>query len=448
MDTTKGRQNWTRWFGVLWLVGICWLGYNAISRELVEGTLILEGQTVPGLIIETWREVTSTDDETNSIVYDHVAKYKYRVPDGREFTKDTFISNKLRKKIANESVWPYPIEVQYLPSDPTVSVIKGEGHSIVGWLFGELGILIIFLCILSIPGILWVRRVETPKEKQSNKHIFIWKDFSEWKSALEDIYKEILTPEFKDKIRKKATLIKHYDNSIPFKELSGHSIDSIITDDKIKEFRQRYSHIRVYHGCRPTNVQSYYEKGILLLSKDEQIECFRTKFPSGDYPELTEEMLQQSIEKTAPYSVDSDGELCLAIDDRQIIKQAGLYLIYGGEYLGGIVTCLPVENTEKYDSVLRKNGTPTLFEINLPNKTKYVSDPKIRSMYDRMLTEWLYNIAHSMTESNLYDNTFPLYEILPPKYIYSHYHPKKIPDPRMGFKIYNAETGEYEDTET
>lgn len=447
VDTTKGRPNWTRWFGVLWLVGICWLGYNAISRGLVRGTLILEGQTVPGLIIETWREVTATNDETNKIIYDHVAKYKYRVPDGREFTEDTFISNKLRKKIANEGVWPYPIEVQYLPSDPTVSVIKGEGHSIVGWLFGEIGILIIFLCILSIPGILWVRRVETPKEKQKNNRIFIWKDFREWKSVLEDMYREFLTPELKDKIRQNAPLIEYCDDPTPFKELSGHSIDSIITDDKINEFRQRYSHIRVYHGCRPTDPQSYYEKGILPLIalKDVQVNRFREIFLNGDFPELTEEMLQQSIKKVG----QKDDDLCLAIDDRHIIKRAGHYLIYGGEYLGNLVTYLSVESTKKYDSVLRKIGKPTVFEINLPNTTEYVSDDKIWRLYSRMLTEWLYNIAHSRTESNLLDSTFSLNEPLPPEYIHKHYNfTVKIPDPLMGYKIYNAKTGEYEDSET
>lgn len=449
VDTTKGRPNWTRWFGVLWLVGICWLGYNAISKELVRGTLILEGQTVPGFIIETWREVAATDDETNRIVYDHVAKYKYRVPDGREFIEDTFISNKLRKKIANEGVWPYPIEVQFLPSDPTVSVIKGEGHSIAGWIFGELGILIIFLCILSIPGILWVRRVETPKEKQKNSRIFIWKAFSEWRSVLEDMYRDILTPELEAKVRQSATDIKHGDDTETFEKLSGHLIDSMITTEKINEFRQRYSHIRVYHGCRTTDVQSYREKGLLLLSKDEQIERFRSIFLRGGYPELTEEMLKQSIQEVASLKKDAESDLCLGIDDKFIIKYCGHYLIYGCEYLGNLVSQLPVENIEKYRAVLRKIGKPTLIEINLPNTTKYnVEDNNIWELISEMLTGWAYCLSHSRTQPHRLDSTVTLFEPLPPEYICSCYHPIKIIDPFMRYKIYDAKTGEYEDSET
>lgn len=143
--------------GVLWLLGICCLAYYTVSKELDTFALIQEGKTVPGLIIDTWTDIEG-DDETNVLIYIQGVTYKYRVPDGREFTKDAEISEKLRKKIANERVWPYPIEVEYLPAKPTVSSIKGEGLGIVGWAFGELGILLLLLVLLSVPGIFLIRR--------------------------------------------------------------------------------------------------------------------------------------------------------------------------------------------------------------------------------------------------------------------------------------------------
>ena len=282
-----------------------------------------------------------------------------------------------------------------------------------------------------------------------NNHIFIWKDFNEWKPVLEDMFEDILIPELEAKVRQSATDIIYGDDTETFEKLSGYSIDSMITPEKINEFRQRYSHIRVYHGCRTTDVQSYREKGLLLLSKDEQIERFRSIFLSGDHPELTEEKLQQSIQEVDSLKKDAESELCLGIDDKFINKYCGHYLIYGCEYLGNLVSQLPVENIEKYRAVLRKIGKPTLIEINLPNTTKYnVEDNNIWGWISEMLTGWTYCLSHSRTQPHRLDSTVTLFEPLPPEYICSCYHPIKIIDPLMGYKIYDAKTGKYEDSET
>ena len=280
----------------------------------------------------------------------------------------------------------------------------------------------------------------------SSERIFIWKAFSEWRSVLEDMYRDILAPELEAKVRQSATDIKYGDDTETFEKLSGHSIDSMITKEKIDEFRQRYSHIRVYHGCRTTDVQSYYEKGILpsIALKDVQVARFREIFLSGRFPELTEEMLQQSIETVGPKSED----LCLVIDDRFIIEYCGHYLIYGSEYLSNLVSQLPIKNIEPYRSELRKIGKPTFFGINLLNTTEYISDGIIWILISEMLTRWIYCMAHSSTQSHYFDCTVSLTKPLLAEYIYSHYHPTKIVDPLMRNKIYNAETREYEDIET
>jgi hypothetical protein len=155
-------------------------------------------------------------------------------------------------------------------------------------------------------------------------------------------------------------------------------------------------------------------------------------------------MLQQSIKELAPYS-DDDGELCLAIDDRFIIEFCGLYLIYGSEYLAGLVIQLPIENTKKdqYLFALRKIGKPTFLEINLPNTSEYVRDNVIWEIIQEMLTGWPYCLANSRTHPHHLDCTVSLSKPLLPKHICSHYHPRKIQDNHMGHKIYDAETGEY-----
>ncbi len=77
-----------------------------------------------------------------------------------------------------------------------------------------------------------------------NNRIFIWKDFSEWKSALEGMFPDILTPELDAKVKQNAESINGWFGQIRCEELIGQPMDSIVTDNKIDEFRQQYSHIR------------------------------------------------------------------------------------------------------------------------------------------------------------------------------------------------------------
>ncbi len=254
-----------------------------------------------------------------------------------------------------------------------------------------------------------------------DNRVFSFKATREWKPLLENMFKDNLDPKF---------------------ESSDQPIDLLIDENKVDEFRRRYSHIRAYHACRPENVSSYYDNGLLLSNKNAQIKRFRSFFLGGKFPELTEEMLQQSIKELAPYSC-ADGELCLALDDRFIIKHCGNYLIYGSEYLTCLITQLPIANTKKYSAVLRGIGTPTFVEIDLPNTSEYVSDSIICVVIDEMIQRWQHCVANSTLDCSYLDCTISILKPLHPKHICSHYHPKKIPDPKMGGKVYDAETGKH-----
>ncbi|MBN2591156.1 MAG: hypothetical protein JXA96_14915 [Sedimentisphaerales bacterium] len=275
-----------------------------------------------------------------------------------------------------------------------------------------------------------------------SKNIFIWKNFTEWKPVLEKMFPDILTDEFIDKIKQNKNLIKYHDDPI-FDELANKEMDSIVTYKKIVEFRRHYSHIRMYHGCRPVDVQRYYREGIKPCEEmgNIQIDRFREIFLSDDFPELTEEMLQESIKIIN--NPPPDTGVHFIIDDNCMIERCGHYLIYGSEYLQGLVNNLPVKDKEKYRSVLRGIGKPTFLEVNLPNTNDFVEDIRIFKILDRMLRLWVYNIAHNGTTSgDFYYGTVIMKE-LQPEYICSDYHPKKIKDSLMGNKYYNTETGEY-----
>lgn len=279
-------------------------------------------------------------------------------------------------------------------------------------------------------------------KKPDENSVFKWKDFAQWRPVLEGMFGGILaTPEVQARAGQADT--EYGLSSVDFEKITGHSVDSLLNSDAVTEFRRLYPFIRVYHACRPTDVQIYYKKGLLpsIDVKDIQINRFREIFLSGRFPKLTEEMFQQSIEKRG----SADEDLCLGIDDNWIIEFTGHYLIYGSEYLSTLVSQLPVKDVEPYLSELRKAGKPTFIEINLPNTIDYdVKDGDILELLYDMITTWIDNVAHSRAESGPLDCTFSIKRPIPPEHICGDYNPPRIPDSINGRRIYITETGEYE----
>jgi hypothetical protein len=277
--------------------------------------------------------------------------------------------------------------------------------------------------------------------------VFIWKDFKEWKPALEGMFPDILTRELEAKVRQQKPRVEDDEDSGPFEQVSGHSLDESITHDKISEFGLLYPHVRFYHACRPVNVQSYYEKGILFLRRDEQVERFKDIFlRSRRFPELTDDMLKQSIEAVDSLKKDAEAELCFVLDDRWIIEQCGHYLIYGSEYLSDLVSQLrPVGDVEPYRRELRRIGTPTMLKVNLPNTPDNVQNATIRGIIRDMLIEWVWCLSEGKAQSHVSWRDLARGRPLPPEHIRGHYTPARIPDPLNRPRVYITETGEYED---
>lgn len=284
------------------------------------------------------------------------------------------------------------------------------------------------------------------RRRQKPRHVFIWKDFQEWKPALEGMFPEILTPELEDKIRQEKPTVDDDEDSRPLEQRSGHSLDEIVIDDKVNDFRLLYSHVRFFHACRPVDVQTYREKGILLLKRGEQIERFKDIFlRSGRFPELTEGMLKQSIQAVDSLKKDAEAELCFVLDDRLTIEHCGTYLIYGSEYLCNLVSQLPGGDKESYRRELRRIGTPTILKINLPNTPDNIAGPTIKGIIRDMLIGWVQCLSYGKTQSHVSWRDLARGRPLPPEQIYDHFHPPEIPDPFNRQKIYITRTGEYED---
>lgn len=120
-----------------------------------------------------------------------------------------------------------------------------------------------------------------------------------------------------------------------------------------------FTHIQLYHLCRPKNVQTYYEKGLLAVSFDESADAFRAIF--SDYPC---EELANSIEAvrrpTEPKRADA------ALDDRFLLESARHYGEYGSEVLQAFANRLPPRNGTVPKDRLANVGDPVFVILNVP----------------------------------------------------------------------------------
>jgi hypothetical protein len=143
-------------WGVAWILGACWFWYYLVGNPLDELALIRGAQVAAGFIVDTWEDVEDGDE--GGTHWFHGVTYTYRTPDGREFTQSIKNGSGRLKDELQDLQQPYPIEVEYLPDNPTVSRIKGNGcDSITEWLWRKVGLGSLILTLFVSPGIVLLR---------------------------------------------------------------------------------------------------------------------------------------------------------------------------------------------------------------------------------------------------------------------------------------------------
>ena len=144
-------------WGVAWVAGVCLLSYALLGNPLDELALIQRARTVPGWMIDTWEYCDGESDAGEALWY-HGATYTYRLPDGREFTQTTGVRPGRLKDEFFDLQQPYPVEVEYLPEDPTVSRIRGDGSdSVSDFIWRKVGLGGLLLAMFLLPGIVLLR---------------------------------------------------------------------------------------------------------------------------------------------------------------------------------------------------------------------------------------------------------------------------------------------------
>lgn len=202
--------------------------------------------------------------------------------------------------------------------------------------------------------------------------------------------------------------------------------DSEIDSQLVKKFYDDFTHIRVYHICRPVDPQAYLKQGLHL----------------SDYSELLNQLVINAkqfcgidLENThLDYAKDDIGNfhekrVFVVLDDQNIINRSGHYAIYGSEYLVAVAVCIKSKFGIFGKDYLKKFGTPTVYEILLD-----IDDISEQELND--LTCAVNNSIFHKGNSDTIDFTFELYKAINAEKIVSLYHPTKIKDPLEKYLSY------------
>ena len=148
----------TAFWGIVLLVGALWFWHALVGNPLDDLALIRRAHIAPGFIVDTWEDAESGDE--GGTHWFHGALYTFRLPDGREITQRTRDGSGRLKARFRDLTHPVPIEVEYIPDNPTVSRIKGSGSpTVFDWLWRKLALIGLLLALLLAPGYSMLRSV-------------------------------------------------------------------------------------------------------------------------------------------------------------------------------------------------------------------------------------------------------------------------------------------------
>ena len=192
-----------------------------------------------------------------------------------------------------------------------------------------------------------------------------WQAMERWRSALWPTLQphvggfrgEPVRPEMRLPARARATFVRRLRRATTIKALAA-------------VLPRHYDAVRLFHGCRPTDVTSYYARGLEPLDCAVADALALSVYGDGAFPEVTADEVRCAIA-----DVGSDlrqGRVYFCFDARELVERCGHYLIYGSEYLCSVGASLIRQRRLRdgwatdYRQALTRRGTPTLFACDLP----------------------------------------------------------------------------------
>jgi hypothetical protein len=256
------------------------------------------------------------------------------------------------------------------------------------------------------------------------KMTFVWEQIEKWLPLVVADNDDLLGEAFLHRYRAAGSTRIYADDLSRFRAFfTGIGSDPVAIIDQ--RFSSRFSKIRAYHGCAPTEIQSYYTNGILPLAAAAVNEQIRQEFLNSQYPEITPEILAQAISETGTDM--RKGRLFLALDARSLLD-CGHYLRYGSEYRTGIAAAMfRITRVREYRLAFRDRGKPTIFTCDVPidivdasDRAELIAKIVMVSISSRTDTEYVHYPL---------DFTIKLGVPVAPTWVVTHTHPEGVRDP-------------------
>jgi hypothetical protein len=202
----------------------------------------------------------------------------------------------------------------------------------------------------------------------------------------------------------------------------------IMIDSKAElteRLRGHYRALRAVHGTRTSDLSTFYESGLKRLHPESFHDQAREVFLNGDYPELSEERLQDAI--TAVGSDLRSGRVYFEANETMLIDLCGHYMLYGSEYL--ICIAAHLGGSRDYRQILKARGVPTLFICDVP--LDFIGEQTLQEFAGEALELVFQELLDGpqFRRDKYRGAGFCIYEDLPADCVVGHYHPTIRRDP-------------------
>lgn len=198
--------------------------------------------------------------------------------------------------------------------------------------------------------------------------------------------------------------------------------DEDLLSERIKVFKEYYDRVILYHGCRPTNISSHYEKGLLICNPqgvlDREVLAIEEHFNIN----ISKNKILAAVKECDESIVDSKytkNKLYTVLDDRLLRESdAGHYCLYGSESINVILDKIYHPQIGNLKSKRKEIGKPTIFKVSVPvddidyTELGYIVESFNDAVYNNELG-WIIDCSILFTRN------------IDAKYIKSHSHPEE-----------------------
>lgn len=261
----------------------------------------------------------------------------------------------------------------------------------------------------------------------TSRNLLFWEDYSTWSPRIEVLYPEIFN---KSVIR---SLLKNKPEYITTDDLRWltpllprwlKEADNL-RSEVLSRLCSHFTHLVAYHGCRPTDLDSYRANGITPLNIASMHDTLIRRVCSSSPLSPTKKQVQNACSAvSADYR---EGRIFFETSKRHLLDFCAHYLLYGSEYSVGILRS--ISSDPDYAQLLKLQGRPTLLTCEVPiywlqqGAQEELAGSLIATYFKRKL-----DLAYAHPPRGV-GFGFEIFRTLPPEFITAVDYPENLRDP-------------------